>query len=275
MERRRAPGLLQTNPPKKMDAPVPVRAFKVDALTVEIFRDQPTMAAAAAEAARVALADAQRASGAARAILASAASQIQFLDRLTSSGSLDWSRTTLFHMDEYLGIAPDHPASFRKFLREKVEARVRPEVFHYVEGESDQPLRECRRYTGLLDAAPLDLCCLGIGENGHIAFNDPPVADFQDPDTIKLVKLDEACRMQQVGEGAFPALENVPQYAFSLTIPALCRARSMVCVVPERRKARAVRDALLGPIDTACPASWLRRQPHARLFLDADSASLL
>lgn len=258
-----------------MDAPVPVRTFKADALTVEIHRDQPAMAAAAAEAARETLVTTIQASGSARAILASAASQVQFLNRLTAFSSIPWGGVTLFHMDEYLGIAPDHPASFRKFLRERVEARVHPRIFHYVEGESSLPLRECRRYASLLEAAPVDLCCLGIGENGHIAFNDPPVADFQDPDTIKLVKLDEACRMQQVGEGAFPALECVPQYAFSLTIPALCRARSMICVVPERRKARAVRDALLGPVDTGCPASWLRRQPHARLFLDADSASLL
>ena len=117
------------------------------------------------------------------------------------------------------------------------------------------------------------LCCLGIGENGHVAFNDPPVADLNDPRLVKLVKLDEPCRRQQVGEGCFPTIESVPQYAFSLTVPALCAARKMVCVVPERRKAHAVRQTLRGPISTACPASILRRQPHATLFLDAESAA--
>ena len=120
-----------------------------------------------------------------------------------------------------------------------------------------------------------DLCCLGIGENGHIAFNDPPVADFNDPHKVKLVKLDEGCRLQQVGEGHFPNLEAVPQYAFTLTIPMLCSAERMLCIVPERRKAPAVRAALKDPIGTACPASFLRTQPHCTLFLDAASASLL
>ena len=131
--------------------------------------------------------------------------------------------------------------------------------------------RECDRYGGLLAAQPIDLCCLGIGENGHVAFNDPPVADFEDDRLMKLVKLDEACRRQQVGEGAFPSLGAVPEYAYTLTVPALCGARRMICVVPERRKAVAVRDTLTGPISTACPASVLRRQNHAVLFLDRDS----
>jgi glucosamine-6-phosphate deaminase len=178
-------------------------------------------------------------------------------------------------MDEYLGISDDHPASFRRFLRERVAAFVRPRAFHYIEGEALEPLKECERYTRLLREAPIDLCCLGIGENGHVAFNDPPVADFRDPLTVKLVKLDLPCRQQQVGEGYFPNVEAVPQYAFSLTVPALCAAGKLLCVVPERRKAPPVRDALQGPITTACPASFLRTQAHARLFLDADSASLL
>jgi glucosamine-6-phosphate deaminase len=213
--------------------------------------------------------------GHAAAILASAASQVKFLDALARLPGLDWSRITLFHMDEYLGISSEHPASFRRFMRERVENRIRPHRFHYLEGDTLEPVNECERYASLLRAQPIDLCVLGIGENGHIAFNDPPVADFQDPLWVKLVKLDEPCRRQQVGEGAFPNFEAVPQYAFSLTIPALCSARKLLCVVPEKRKAEAVKAALQGPISTVCPASILRQQPHATLFLDADSASLL
>ena len=137
------------------------------------------------------------------------------------------------------------------------------------------PLAECERYTRLLRAQEIDLCCLGIGENGHLAFNDPPVANFNDPHFVKLVKLDDACKMQQVREGHFPSVEAVNPYAFTLTIPALCSARKMLCISPEKRKAQAVRDALRGPVSTACPASFLRKQSHATLFLDADSASLL
>jgi glucosamine-6-phosphate deaminase len=148
-------------------------------------------------------------------------------------------------------------------------------VFHGIAGEADQPLAECERYTQLLSAEPIDLCLLGIGENGHLAFNDPPVADFSDRHVLKLVKLDEASRRQQVGEGHFPSLDAVPQFAYTLTLPALCAARRMICIVPERRKAEAVRDALRGPLTTACPASLLRQQPHCVLFLDSDSASLL
>src|SRR5262249_27781458 len=178
--------------------------------------------------------------GRASAILATGNSQIQFLEALAALGGVDWSKLTLFHMDEYLGLDAGHSASFRRYLRERVEARVKPGRFHYLAGDSPQPLAECKRDAGLLAAQPVDLCCLGIGENGHLAFNDPPVADFQDPEPVKLVKLDRACRQQQVGEGHFPDLNAVPQYAFTLTIPTLCSARRMVCIVPEQRKAQAV-----------------------------------
>lgn len=253
----------------------PVRTFRVDALEVRIYPDQPALAAAAACEAAEGLRAALSRRGEARAILASATSQIQFLAALTAAPDLDWSGVTLFHMDEYLGLPADHPASFRRFLREHVAAKIRPRALHLMAGDAPQPLQEIARYTALLEAAPVDLCCLGIGENGHLAFNDPPVADFADPHPMKLVALDEACRRQQVGEGCFPSLEAVPRYAYTLTVPTLCRAERLICVVPERRKARAVRDALCGPIHETCPASILRRQPHATLFLDAESASLL
>lgn len=251
------------------------RDLRVDALEVRIFPNQSEMAAAAAFVAADCLNAAIDHRDEARAIVASATSQVQFLAALTAVADVDWSRVTLFHMDEYLGVSADHPASFRRFLREHVTGRVQPRALHLIGGDAPEPLKEIARYQALLDAAPIDLCCLGIGENGHVAFNDPPVADFDDPHTLKLVQLDEGCRRQQVGEGCFPTIADVPQYAYTLTVPALCRAHRLVCVVPERRKAAAVRDALRGPIAASCPASILRRQAHATLFLDAESAELL
>jgi glucosamine-6-phosphate deaminase len=160
-------------------------------------------------------------------------------------------------------------------MRERVESKLKPRAFHYIEGDALLPLDECERYGYLLGVQPIDLCCLGIGENGHLAFNDPPVADFHDKHKVKLVQLDLPCRQQQVGEGHFPNVEAVPQYAITLTIPMLCSAKKMLCVAPEKRKAKAVHDALRGPITTDCPASILRTQGQAALFLDTESASLL
>ncbi len=253
----------------------PIQSFHAEALAVRVFPTQAELARAVALEAQAILQEASARQRSAAMILAAANSQIQSLDALVALGGVDWSRVTLFHMDEYLGIDAQHPASFRRFLRERVEQRVRPKAFHSIEGEALEPLAECERYAKQLGAQPIDLCLLGIGENGHLAFNDPPVANFADRQTVKLVKLEEACRQQQVGEGHFPSLAAVPQYAFTLTIPALCAARRMLCIVPERRKAQAVRDALRGPISPACPASFLRRQAHCTLFLDAESASLL
>lgn len=253
----------------------PSKTFTADALPVRVYASQADLARDAAEAVRQYMQQVIREHGRAFAILASAASQEKFLDALTALDGIEWSKITLFHMDEYLGITRDHPASFRRFLRERVEQRVHPHAFHCIEGEAQEPLKEIARYASLLKAHPIDLCCLGIGENGHIAFNDPPVADFHDPQVIKLVQLDLKCRQQQVGEGAFPNLDAVPKFAYTLTIPELCAAKKMVCIVPERRKAEAVRDALKGPITTACPASILRKHSQCTLYLDADSASLL
>jgi len=212
--------------------------------------------------------------GAAAVILATGNSQIQFLNALIALGGVDWSKITLFHLDEYLGINADHPASFRRYLRDRVEKRVNPAVFHYIEGDAMQPLDECDRYTNLLQAQPIDLCCLGVGENGHLAFNDPSVAAFDDPRKIKLVQLDKVTRQQQVNEGHFPTLEAVPQYAFTLTLPMICSAQKILCLAPEKRKASAVKEMLQGSISTTIPASILRTQAQATLFLDADSASL-
>ena len=210
--------------------------------------------------------------GNAAVVLATGNSQIQFLEAMVAIGCVNWSRVTLFHMDEYLGLEATHPASFRHYMKERVESRLKPLAFHYLRGDSLEPLSECARYAQLLQAQPIDLCCLGIGENGHLAFNDPPVADFNDPRRVKIVKLDDACRAQQVGEGHFPHVNAVPQYAVTLTIPTLCSAKRMMCIVPEGRKAKAVRSALEGPITPNCPASYLRSQSQATLFLDSSSA---
>lgn len=258
-----------------MPANDPIQRLYADALEVCIYERSADLARAAAAVARSHLELAVTRHGHAAVILASANSQIEFLEALVAPGGPDWSRITCFHMDEYLGIPADHPASFRRFLSEHVVQRVHPGQVHYLAGDCLEPLAECERYAALLAAQPIDLCCLGIGENGHIAFNDPPVADFGDRHRIKLVRLDEPCRQQQVGEGHYPNLAAVPQYAFTLTVPTLCAARRMVCVVPDARKAQAVHHALHGPISHACPASILRRQAHCTLFLDRPAASRL
>ena len=252
-----------------------VESRTADALRVRNYATPEELAQDAAKMAQQHLRETLAAQGDAAVILATGNSQLQFLEALAALGGVEWSRVTLFHMDEYLGIDANHRGSFRRYMRERVETRLKPKQFHYIEGDALLPLTECARYADLLAAQPIDLCCLGIGENGHLAFNDPPVADFADPHRVKLVKLDEACRQQQVGEGHFANLEAVPQYAFTLTIPMLCSARRMLCIVPEQRKAQAVKNALSGPIHTNCPASFLRRQSHCTLFLDRESASLL
>jgi len=257
------------------DAPSPLRTFRADQLAVEVFASNDALSEHVAHRVQRLLATAVERQGSAAAILATGNSQIRFLKRLTELGGVDWSRVTLFHMDEYLGLPADHPAGFRRYMKDRVESLVHPRAFHYIAGDADLPQVECDRYTALLRSQPVDLCCMGIGENGHLAFNDPPVARFDDTAYVKLVKLDHACKMQQVREGHFPGLEAVPGYALTLTVPALMTARTVLCLAPEKRKSNSVRDALQGPVSTACPASFLRRQPHATLLLDTDSASLL
>jgi glucosamine-6-phosphate deaminase len=251
------------------------RQFRADELDVRVYNTLDDLAADAALEVNGLLRKAIKERGAAAVILATGNSQIQFLKKLVALEGVDWTKVTLFHMDEYLGIDAGHKASFRKYLRDRVETLVCPKVFHYIDGEADLPLDECERYSNLLRAQTIDLCCLGIGENGHLAFNDPPVARFDEKHLIKLVKLDDACKQQQVREGHFPSLEAVPPFAYTMTIPALCSAARMICISPEKRKAGAVKNALHGPISTACPASVLRKQKHCTLLLDTDSAALL
>jgi glucosamine-6-phosphate deaminase len=188
---------------------------------------------------------------------------------------VDWQRVRMFHMDEYVGINDQHSASFRRYLHEKIVDIVNPLAFYGVIGDSEDAQAECARYTKLLEQYPADICCLGYGENGHLAFNDPPFADFNDPKLVKIVKLADKSRHQQVGEGHFATFEDVPAEAITLTIPALVNVSYVLAIVPELRKAEAVKTALTGPITEDCPGSYLRKLPYARLFLDQESASLL
>lgn len=233
------------------------------------------MARAAADTAAEVLRDAVARNGTANAMFATGNSQLAFVDALVApTTDIPWGKIVLFHMDEYVGIGPEHPASFQRWIRDRIDERTRPRAAHYLDGlaRTDE---ECRRYAVLLGSHPLDLCCLGIGENGHLAFNDPPTADFEDDHDVKVVLLDGACRRQRVDEGHFATDDDVPAHAITVTIPALLRAGRVLAIVPEARKAAPVRAALQGPISTSCPASILQRAPHATIFLDPESASSL
>jgi glucosamine-6-phosphate deaminase len=251
------------------------RELVVDSLRIEAFDDLASLASTAAADAAAAIGAAVGDRGVANVMLATGNSQLAFLDALAARDDVAWERVVGFHMDEYLGMGADHPASFRRYMRERVVGRVHPGTFHELAGDAPDAEAECARYAALLRAHPLDVCCLGIGENGHLAFNDPGVADFDDPRDVKIVELDGTCRAQQVGEGHFAALDDVPTRALTVTIPALLRAEHVLAIVPEARKAEPVRATLYGPVTTACPASVLRRHPGATLYLDAASASAL
>lgn len=205
-----------------------------------------------------------------RMIFAAAPSQNEFLETLVNAEGIDWSRVTAFHMDEYIGLPADAPQRFSAFLSDKLFDRVHPGEVHLIDSTADAEA-ECARYAALLSEAPIDVVCLGIGENGHIAFNDPPVADFDDPRIVKPVELDLICRQQQVNDGCFPQLDDVPQQAMTLTIPALFSGKRLFCMVPGATKRAAVTRTLNGPISTECPSTILRRHPSCTLYTDANS----
>ncbi|MGA2177458.1 MAG: glucosamine-6-phosphate deaminase [Verrucomicrobiota bacterium] len=249
--------------------------FKSDSLFVEVYHTDRLLGCAASDFVAAELASAVQKNGAASLILATGASQFTFLDAFKKDRSVDWGKITVFHLDEYRGMSERHPASFRRYLRERVLDEVRPAKIHFLAGDAKDIGKETLRYENLLKSAHIDVACIGIGENGHIAFNDPAVADFDDRRLVKVVELDEACRRQQLGEGWFRSLDEVPIHALSLTIPAIMNSKVLSCVVPDRRKAKAVLNTLCDPISTACPATILRKHPRAHLFLDRNSASLL
>lgn len=254
----------------------PLNSFQVGLLTVQIYPTAAAVAAAASAIARNILQAAIDQQGAARAIFATGRSQVAFLARLTSpETALDWSCITGFHLDEYLGIASEHPASFRQYLITHLAGRVTLGQWHSLEGDGLEPIRICQDYANRLQVAPIDLCCLGIGNNGHLAFNDPAVANFEDPYWVKLVRLDARNRQQQVEAGSFPHLEAVPQYAFTLTLSAICAARHKLCLAVGETKANILKTLLQGPIAPHCPATILRATSGATLLVDQAAASQL
>jgi len=241
---------------------------------IKVFPTKTEMAAAAARQAADALRRALHARGKANVIAATGASQFEFLDALVKAPGIDWSRTVFFHLDEYVGVPATHPASFRRYLRERIVEKVRPGQFHFIEGDAADPKAEAARVGALIRDHPIDVAFVGIGENGHLAFNDPP-ADFETREPYLVVSLDEACRRQQLGEGWFPRLEDVPARAISMSIRQILDAAEILCIVPDARKARAVHDCLEGPVSPQHPASILQRHPGTTVYLDAASAALL
>ncbi|HEY1659913.1 MAG TPA: glucosamine-6-phosphate deaminase [Candidatus Sulfotelmatobacter sp.] len=243
-------------------------------MLLKVFSDRVTMGKAAAEQAAVAIRRAIAEHGDARIIAATAASQLEFLDALTKSSGIDWSHVEVFHLDEYIGLPASHPGSFRKMLLEQLVQKTGISHYHLLDGDAADPSEIVSRVGAQLASRPVDIAFLGIGENGHIAFNDPP-ADFETEEPYIIVKLDEACRQQQVGEAWFAEISQVPKQAISMSARQILKAREILAVVPGPRKAQAVKTCVEGPISPMAPASILRTHPDATIYLDKESASLL
>ena len=241
---------------------------------ISIFPNRDDLGRAAATKSAEIITAAIRARGQARILVATGNSQLNLIEHLAKA-KLSWDKVDAFHLDEYVGIGANHSASFRLWIHRRFEERVRPRSMHYIIGDAANADAEALRYSQLLLAGPIDLAFVGIGENGHIAFNDPHVADFNDPLTVKRVELDAACRAQQVREGHFPDDASVPREALSVTCSGLMRAAHWVCSVPEARKADAVKAALEGPLTPACPGSLVRTHPRAFVYLDLESSAKL
>lgn len=248
--------------------------MQVEKLEIKLHSSEQEAGEAAAQFVEGKIKEAIDFKGFANVILATGTSQFSLIEALKKK-SIAWDKVRVFHLDEYKNLSDTHPASFRKYLKERILNIVQPAHVHLIDGDAEDLNAMINDYEDLLKKYPVDIACIGIGENGHIAFNDPPVADFNDTKLVKVVELDEACRKQQFGEGWFPTLEDVPQYAVTLTIPAIMQCKAISCLVPGKRKAQAVADAIHGPVSTACPASILRQHSQTQLFLDAEAASLL
>ena len=242
-------------------------------MRVRTYTDRLTMSRAAARRAASTLRDTLRERGGARIIAATGASQFDFLAALTAEPGIDWARVEMFHLDEYVGLPIDHPASFRKYLLERLINKAGIGKYHLLDAEQDAE-RVAEQVGRELSSAPVDVAFVGIGENGHLAFNDPP-ADFETEQPYLIVNLDEACRRQQVGEGWFAFIHDVPERAVSMSIRQILAAREIICVVPDERKADAVKACLEGPVSNTAPASILQTHPATTVYLDRDSASRL
>lgn len=246
----------------------------IEKLKTYIYNEADEMGKAAADFVEEKLQMAIEDKGFANLILATGASQFPFLENLKKK-DIDWQKITVFHLDEYKDISDNHPASFRKYLKERILDEVKPKKIYFLNGDAVDVEKEMELYAYELKKHPIDIACIGIGENGHIAFNDPPVADFNDPKLVKLVALDDACRKQQLGEGWFPTLEDVPKQALTLTITAIMSCKTISCVVPDKRKSNAIYNTLYSDISTSCPATILRKHDNIKLFLDKESASMI
>jgi glucosamine-6-phosphate deaminase len=242
-------------------------------MILKLFEDKASVAKAAADQAATAVTRAIRDRGKARVIAASAASQFEFLEALTATPGIDWKRVELFHLDEYIGLPMSHPASFCKFLQERLIGKAGITNYHLLNGE-ENPVKVIRETSKFLSAAPIDVAFVGIGENGHLAFNDPP-ADFETEEAFIVVNLDEACRLQQVGEGWFKDLSTVPTQAISMSVRQVMKSKEILAVVPDARKAHAIKACFDGEINPMAPSSILRTHPNATVYLDRHSAALL
>ena len=252
-----------------------MKAFEKDKLKVEIYDTRAEMGNAAARDIKAKIAQLLAEKREINMIFAAAPSQNEVLAALADDGQIEWNRVNAYHMDEYIGLSADAPQGFGNFLKAHIFGRAPFKSVHYIDCTASDPEKEAARYEKLLGDNPPDVVVMGIGENGHIAFNDPPVADFKDARGAKVVKLDEVCRNQQVHDGCFARLEEVPKYVITLTVPTLVSAPWLFCIVPAKTKANAVKECLTGEIGEHCPASVLRLQENAVLYLDKDSASLL
>ena len=251
------------------------KSFTVERLAVSIYPTREEMGAHAGRDAAEAIKSAIAEKGTANVMFAAAPSQNETLSVLFEDREIDWTKVNAFHMDEYIGLGDTHPAGFRNFLKRAIFNRFTFASVNLLDGNAQDPEREAERYERLLREHPLDVCLCGIGENGHIAFNDPAVADFRDPKRVKVVQLDEVCRNQQVNDGCFEKLSDVPEFALTVTVPALTAAAKMICSVPALSKANAVKHMLSDEISEQCPASILRCHYDAHLYLDTDAAKYI
>ena len=252
-----------------------MKEFKKDQLLVKQYATRQEMGAGAAADAEKVIAQIIAEKGEINMIFAAAPSQNEMLQNLLSSDLIDWSKVNALHMDEYVGLPEGDSHTFGIYLKEHIFGHKNFKSVHYIRGFAADSEAECQRYTQILKDFPVDVVCLGIGENGHIAFNDPWVAEFNDPKAVKVVELDAMCRNQQVNDGCFPTIDDVPTHALTLTIPSLVAAKYMFCVVPASTKANAVKNTVYGPISEDCPATIMRKHPAAILYCDADSGCYL
>ena len=252
-----------------------MKTFKQDLLTVNVYESRDAMGKAAAADIKAKILSLLEHKESIRMIFAAAPSQNEVLASLAHDKEIPWERVDAFHMDEYIGLSPDAPQGFGNFLKEHIFGLAPFRSVSYIDISATDAKKECARYASLLGEAPIDIVVMGIGENGHIAFNDPPVADFKDKKAVKPVMLDEICRRQQVNDGCFASLSEVPKTAITLTVPTLFAGKSLFCIVPAKTKANAVKETLTGKIDEHCPATVLRCHPNAVLYLDEKSSSLL